>query len=148
LARKEKLDTNDIGLLLAAICFNNKPVKGRTRFQKMVFLLKEEYKIPFNFEFRPYYYGPYSDDFSDVLGLLTALNLTEEKTEYVGVGQTRYNYQLTDKGRKYVSKFRIRAEEDEQRILEQLKNSIMEINKLKTPELIKKAKSLMATMVH
>jgi uncharacterized protein YwgA len=141
---KEELKNNDVALLLATLSYNDKPIRGRTRFQKMIFLLKEKYKVPFSFKFKPYYYGPYSDDFADILSLLKALNLTEEKAEYVGVGATRYNYQLTDKGQKYVCRFIESAEGHEQEILRNLENDIREINQLQTPELISKAKALMA----
>jgi uncharacterized protein YwgA len=135
---------NDITLLLATIAFNNKPIRGRTRFQKMIFLLKEKYKVPFSFKFKPYYYGPYSDDFAEILSLLKALNLTEEKAEYIGAGATRYNYQLTDKGQKYVCKFKENAGVEDREVLVELERDVLEINQLQTPELISKAKALMA----
>jgi uncharacterized protein YwgA len=143
--RKEKSFINDSLLILASLFYNNEPVKGRTRFQKMIFLLKEKYDVPFTFKFKPYYYGPYSEEISDVLALLTALKFMEEKTEYLGMGVTRYNYQLTDKGKNHVCIFRENAAESDLIVIGKLQEDIAKINEMQTIELISKAKALMAS---
>ena len=145
--RKEKLLINNTSLILASLFYNNEPIRGRTRLQKMVYLLKEKYKIPFTLKFKPYYYGPYSEELSDNIALLIALKFTEETTEYLGMGLNRHNYQLTDKGKKYICRFTEIAGEDTEKIIEKLQRDIAEINELPTSELISKAKALMAKSV-
>jgi uncharacterized protein YwgA len=143
--RKPKFSLDDSSLLLATMFFNNQPVRGRTRFQKMIYLLKEKYEIPFDANFKPYYYGPYSEEIADILTLLNALKFTEEKTEYLGMGITRYKYQLTDKGKKYINKLKENALLEDKKIIGKLEKYVAKINEMPTYELVSKAKSLMAT---
>jgi uncharacterized protein YwgA len=138
---ERKLD--NILLILASLNFCKKPIKGRTRLQKMIFLLKEENGIPFDFEFRPYFYGPYSEQLSDFVHLLNALNLVEEETEYLGTGIVRYNYILTEKGKEYYMMFKEKAEKESEDVIEKLEKGVKAVCKLPTPELISKSKSIM-----
>ena len=65
-------------LLLLVVLRELGQVVGRTRLQKIVYLLREMYQIPFRFRFKPYFYGPYSEDLSDAIENLTALGVIEE----------------------------------------------------------------------
>ena len=142
--REEKGRTGDKILpLLASLFYYNSPIRGRTRFQKIVFLLKEKYGISFDFEFKPYYYGPYSEELSDTLSLLTALKLVEEDTEHLGVGITRYDYRLTEKGKKYFEIAQKEAREDTTLIIKKIRRDIIRVSGLQTPELVSRAKALM-----
>lgn len=143
LQQKEKgAGFDNTWLVLASLFFSGSPVKGRTRFQKTIFLLKEVYGIPFDFDFKPYYYGPYSEQLSNAVSLLTALKLVEEHAEYLGMGITRYHYQITEKGKRYSEILQKSVKGDTLKTLRKLRNGVAEIGKLKTPELISKAKSL------
>lgn len=74
---------------------------GRTRFQKIVYLLKNQ-EINFQYEFRPYLYGPYSVNLKKDIRMLTKLGLLEEESqeiEFDGVVYDRYVYSLTEEGR-------------------------------------------------
>jgi uncharacterized protein YwgA len=53
------------------------PIRGRTRFQKLVFLLQEKYHIDFGYNFIPYYYGPYSRKLQMEIDWLAAHRLIE-----------------------------------------------------------------------
>jgi len=140
---KEKKTSDNILLLLASLFFHKKPIKGRTRLQKTIFLLKRKYKISFDFNFRPYYYGPYSEELSDLVFLLRALNFVEETTDHLGMGIVRYNYQLTEKGKKYFKMLENNAERETQKAIANLEKKTSEVSKLSTLDLISKSKSLM-----
>jgi len=140
LAKKSFLD--DIFLILATLFYRRVSLKGRTRFQKTVFLLKEKFDVSFTFKFRPYYYGPYSEDLADMISILKAVAVIEEKPQRLGVGIIRYNYQLAEKGKTWFNKFRQLAEEETLEKLGKLKGNIREINRMTTRDLISTAKAL------
>lgn len=77
-------------------------VEGRTRFQKLVFLLQKECNgIGSEYDFKPHNYGPYSEDLSQdlkIMGREGYIDIVEEKTFN---GSKKYIYNLTDKGRDY-----------------------------------------------
>lgn len=75
-----------------------RPVEGRTRMQKFVFLAQEEGQIPAAYRFVPFDHGPYSRELQNDLDELIAAGLVEEKAEGVGEGRTRYSYSLTSWG--------------------------------------------------
>lgn len=135
--------SNDALLLLASLFYYGKPIRGRTRLQKIIYLLKTRYKIPFSFNFRPYYYGPYSDELSNLISFLNALNFTEERAEFLDLGIIRFNYTLTEKGKKYVENTEKNLDDETLRIIKKLKESIKELSTVDTPKLIAEAKILM-----
>ena len=49
--RRPDFSLNGVSFLLLSLFFNNQPIKGRTRFQKMIYLLKEKYNISEKFIF-------------------------------------------------------------------------------------------------
>lgn len=142
--RQEKGSTRDKILpLLASLFYNSDPVRGRIRFQKTIFLLKEKYGIAFDFDFKPYYYGPYSEELSDTISLLTALNLVEEDVEHLGMGMTRYDYRLTAKGKRYFVMAKKKVGENTKRTIRKIQKDIAQVNVLSTQELVAKAKAVM-----
>jgi len=144
LAKNEKSRaSNDALLLLALLLHYKKPIQGRTRLQKIVFLLKTLYGIPFSFSFRPYYYGPYSDELSNLMSFLSAINFTEERAEFLEPGIIRFNYTLTERGRRCIEKVENNLDEETFEIIKKLKKSIEELSAQDTATLIAKAKSLM-----
>jgi uncharacterized protein YwgA len=80
---------------------------GRTRLQKMVFLLGEEQGIKL-FKYTPYYYGPYSFDLRDLLDELKFYGWAVEDSDACG-----YYYDITDEG---VSALKSLEEQLEKRI--------------------------------
>lgn len=79
------------------------PVRGRTRFQKMMFLLREEMgKMgkggSVELGFVPHHYGPYSRHLQDDIEALIGEGLIEEKGEPGQSGQYMYRYRTTRKG--------------------------------------------------
>ena len=137
-----KKGETDISLLLLSLYFYKKRVRGRTRFQKIVCVLKEKFGVPFSYRFRSYYYGPYSSDLSDSLSLLEGTNLVNETTEVLGRGAVRYNYELTQKGREIART--IISKIENKGFLEKFERHITEIQKIPTQELISLSKKLCA----
>lgn len=134
---------NDALFFLASLFYYKKPIRGRTRLQKIMFLLKERHGIPFDFYFRPYYYGPYSDELSDLISLSTALNLAEEKAEFLKPGIIRYNYELTEKGKRCLEKFKENLDDETLKVVSKLKDDVAELSGLSTTELVSMSKALM-----
>jgi uncharacterized protein YwgA len=126
----------DIFLILLLLHLNKK-VQGRTRFQKTVCLLKHKYQIPFSFNFRSYYYGPYSEDLADTLSLLQGTNLIKEVSEPLSEGIIRYTYRLTERGESIIKST---ISTVDKKILTKMEKDIEEIQKISTPELIALAK--------
>lgn len=100
--REEKLKVSDLALVLALLRSSGGVIEGRTRLQKMVYLLKNSFNVPFGFEFRMYFYGPYSDSLADVLQLFKSVELIEENRVAIARGIVQYNYSLTDTGQEFL----------------------------------------------
>lgn len=130
----------DILLLLLLLHYSKKPIKGRTRLQKIVCVLKEKFHVPFDFKFRPYYYGPYSNDLSDSLSLLEGTNLVNETSEVLGRLAVRYNYELTEKGREMAEA--IISKINNKKFLEDFEEHLTEIQQIPTQELISLSKKI------
>jgi uncharacterized protein YwgA len=88
--------------LLLCNCFGR--MEGKTRFQKLVYLVQKEANrcnVPASsFKYELYYYGPFSSELSAVLENLKETDLIEEETEITPSGYIRYVYSLTEKGKK------------------------------------------------
>ena len=86
-----------LALLYAA---DDHRIEGRTRFQKLVFLLQEEAldEDIDTYEFIEYDYGPFAKEVLDDLERFESEGLVKiEKTTTLG-GSKRYNHELTDEG--------------------------------------------------
>ena len=78
------------------------PVRGRTRFQKMMFLLwrrrREGRSSLSGLGFVPHHYGPYSRQLQDdIEGLIGEGLIGEERVESPA-GQYMYRYRVTERG--------------------------------------------------
>ncbi len=75
---------------------------GKTRFQKLVFLIQKEAacnQVPASsFDYEIYHYGPFSSELAETLEKLKKDQLLEENTEITPNGYTRYVYNITKKG--------------------------------------------------
>jgi len=110
-------------------------VWGRTRLQKMIFLLKEKDGVNFGYDFIPYHYGPYSQELQVELNLLEAAGLVQVKPE----DKNLYVYSLTEEGKNVARKIEQKMDRTE---LEKLVNGLRYYKKKKTRFLIKMAKEL------
>jgi uncharacterized protein YwgA len=86
------------------LCESFGRMEGKTRFQKLVYLVQKEANrcnVPASsFKYEIYYYGPFSPELSTALENLKETDLIEEETEITPSGYTRYVYSLTEKGKK------------------------------------------------
>ena len=104
---------SDSALVLLTLNEAGAKINGRKRFQKIVCLLKYKYDIPFSFDFRAYYYGPYSDQLAELLDSLTTSKLVNEEGEIAENGYLQYQYTLTQYGSKLAQKL-LRTQEGKQ----------------------------------
>lgn len=79
------------------------PVRGRTRFQKMMFLLGGEMERmdrggQTELGFVPHHYGPYSRQLQDDIEGLIGEGMIEERGEESQSGQYMYRYAITARG--------------------------------------------------
>src|SRR5437660_8101092 len=81
-------------------------VQGRTRFQKLVFLVQkkaEAKKIPSSkYRFELYHYGPFSADLSTQLERLVSMGYLTMIPETTPGGYTGYQYRLTSSGEAFM----------------------------------------------
>lgn len=128
-------------LLLLLENLKNKSIKGRTRFQKMVFLIQEE-GIDFGYNFKPYLYGPYSEELGNDVSMLTQLGFLTVNSEEIksdGVVHDRYAYSLTEEGKEAANKIQEKYEGPS------LRNFTANFESLSTGSLIMSAKYIMNT---
>ena len=90
--------------LLLTFANDGEPIEGRTRFQKMIFLLLERAKFFTNrYEFVPHDYGPYSRELqSDIDYLIREGHVTEERKTREE-GKIKYVYSITKDGTSFVN---------------------------------------------
>jgi uncharacterized protein YwgA len=85
-------------------------VQGRTRFQKLVFLVQkkaEAKKISSSkYRFELYHYGPFSADLSTQLDRLVSMGYLMMIPETTPGGYTRYQYRLTSSGEAFMEEMK------------------------------------------
>ncbi len=121
-------------------------ISGRTRLQKTVYLLRERFGVPFKLKFKPYYYGPYSDELSDMVENLVALGLVEEHRRYLADGVVEYSYKLTDAGSGFLGS-QVSVEAIRKPPLANLVKGLRELRELPTNVLVATAKSILTGIV-
>jgi len=87
---------------------DGEPIEGRTRLQKMVFLMQKQFEEAgvdptqsANYEFVPYDYGPFSKELYADLDDLTEHEMVESREEPIRDG-TKYNYEIQEAGREFI----------------------------------------------
>jgi uncharacterized protein YwgA len=131
---------SDIDLLVSFFGFYGASVNGRTRVQKDICILKYDAEIPFNFEFEPHYYGPYSSELTDTVDTLIAAGLLEERIELLHPGILRYDYALTAEGKRLFSVIENRVSRKRPEILKRLKERITVLRERSISEVTSLAK--------
>jgi uncharacterized protein YwgA len=91
--------------LALARAHSKQPIEGRTRLQKMVFLVQKELEnegisLDSNesYEFWAYDYGPFSKELADEIDVLLGEERLEETEEPFDDGKVKYQYQLLEAG--------------------------------------------------
>jgi uncharacterized protein YwgA len=126
----------DLALLVMALGEARGPINGRKRLQKTVCLLKYQDKIPFSFEFKPYFYGPYSEQLAEAIEVLESSNIVNEEPRLLSNDIIQYNYELTEFGKKLHKKLANQNEE----LASDLADVLEPITKLPTGELVRLSK--------
>jgi uncharacterized protein YwgA len=140
---------SDITLLIAFFGFHNSKVRGRTRVQKDICILKHNDKIPFNFKFEPNYYGPYSYELTDTVDTLVAAGLLEQNITHLSSGARRYDYTLTEEGKELFRKIKMAPDLKKSGMTTKLTNRIKKLGKMSIPEvtdLAKKCSGIQSTI--
>lgn len=95
-----------LALMYAEDC---ETIEGRTRLQKLVFLLEQELeehsRSPIqgsDYGFIPYDYGPFSKELYDDLDWLSEEGLVDASEKEMEDGQVKYDYEITDQGVEFV----------------------------------------------
>lgn len=120
---------------------DGEPIEGRTRMQKLVFLLQqrleERDKDPFlsgDYEFIAYDYGPFSKDLYDDLDSLSERGQIEDSEEELRDGKEKYDYEIQPDGEDFV-KHHLHMQDAEE-ILELAEEMKEEYNDVLLSELI------------
>jgi len=111
-------------------------VEGRTRLQKMIYLLKERGMLDFTYNFIPYFFGPYSSDLQNDVNLLASLGLINVKKH-----DFFYTHVLSDNGKKMASKIEKGFGAD----LTRVRNEVNMIASQSTSSLIEESKKHMSS---
>lgn len=82
---------------------NQQSIRGRTRLQKMLFLLQQKYKkCNFQYDFYPHDYGPYSSTLQSDIDDLVIDDYLDEIEFPLSSGRVGYNYSITKRGKSLV----------------------------------------------
>ena len=130
----------NVSLIITFFGLHDSEVKGRTRIQKEICILKHEDEIPISFDFKPYFYGPYSVRLSNAINVLVATGIVEQTITRVGFRVYRYDYNLTPVGRKLFLSIKKKIEERNPEILSKLDSKIKKLEEMSIPSIISQAK--------
>jgi uncharacterized protein YwgA len=81
-------------------------IEGATRFQKLAFLSQEETGVDALHEFQADKYGPFSPSLAAAIDSLESKGLIEKTVETTRSGNEKYNYSITDAGRRVIQSLR------------------------------------------
>jgi uncharacterized protein YwgA len=131
------VEAKDVDLLLALFHLCGNQVDGRKRLQKMVCVLKHKDNIPFSFTFKPYFYGPYSEELASLIEIMKGAGLLEEETSAIAPGIVQYRYHLLKKGERAFQSSGLQVRRN---LLSSLRNEVQRLSNLPTSELVSLAK--------
>ncbi len=131
-------DINDVALLIVVFGLHKDcTIEGRTRIQKEICLLKYRSNIPFTFEYKSYFYGPYSEELTETINTLLGVKLLKETVTSVGYNSYRYDYSLTEQGKALFDKISRKLYAS----IKQLRKEVEALENLGTPSLVSQAKA-------
>lgn len=91
--------------LILTYANNGEPVEGRTRFQKMLFLLRERANFfEEGYDFIPHNYGPYSTELQNDIDDLIREGFIMSNFKTVEEGKIKYEYVITGGGASILEK--------------------------------------------
>lgn len=93
------------------------PIEGRTRLQKMVFLMQQRFEEkgedPLQtdgFKFIPYDYGPFSKDLYAELDRMSEKEEIKDSIEEIGDDSVKYDYYIQDYGEEFTENQLVKEE--------------------------------------
>jgi len=134
-------EPHNLVFLLAALRGHDGCIKGRVRFEKLVFLLIRDHNIPFEYRFVPYTYGPYSDKFVDHIALLISMGFVIEELQPEENYISELVYRITERGEGLI-KNAIKKESINGKI-DKIMDAIKAMSKEETQELVDRTIDIM-----
>lgn len=101
-------------------------VVGKTFIQKTMYILKDGFNLDLDYQFRLYFYGPYSDKISADIDTLESGGLL--KVEYDNA--SGYQISITSQGKNFIKKYEKQIENKEE-INEKI-NNVLKLSESKT----------------
>lgn len=132
--------SSDLALLVLTVgSHSERKIKGRTRIQKTVCVLKFNKHVSFNFDFKSYFYGPYSEDLTEAVNGLIGMKILKETIVPVGYGY-RYEYELTDQGINLLGKVRSKLLSSNRSVVETIEQEVPRLERMGSSDLVRLAK--------
>lgn len=103
-------------------------IDSRKRLQKSIFLL-QTLGLKFGAEYRLHYYGPYSDDVADAVGILDLDDVVREEASEGTFGR-QFSYSITTEGAKRLRELEKTDKADACEEMKRLDDKIHELRKL------------------
>ena len=135
---------NDLIFLLETIHFSG-GINGRKRLQKTICVLKHRDNISLEFNYVPYFYGPYSEELADSIKSLVGAGYLDEQADEIGIGVYQYNYTLTDEGRRVIQPILNGNLPIYDTTPEEIQNRVNQIDAMELDELVRYSKTLELT---
>lgn len=108
-------------------------IDGRTRLQKLFFLLDK--KLNLDLKYEKSFYGPFSKRLSDLIELVVRDGVIKEDIGSSVYGK-KYSYEITSKGKKFLDESKSTISKEEQEIKKEIEN-LDSFSKLNLDELIR-----------
>jgi uncharacterized protein YwgA len=129
-------------LVLSLVYRSKSKIAGKTKFQKIMYILKSEHqdRMPElkNLRFRLHYYGPFSRSFDDMLTRLTLHgDLFAEKKEVVDF--LRNDYTLSARAKLEARKFYAREDPLRRELIDRMAEEMKRLNQEPLQDVISKA---------
>ena len=113
-------------------------VSGRTKLQKLIFLISTEFELSKKFNYFLHAFGPYSSTMQKEIDTLTTFHLMEERVSRKG-DYLSYNYCLTRKGIHAAKRILNEMGDPTTEILDRMTERAVQLNRLTVPELVDNA---------
>lgn len=127
--------------LISTIIAEARPLGGRTKLQKIGYLVNESGWHVFN-DYRYHYYGPYSETLSNQMALLVKNDWIREEEIETGKGTQFYVYNVQKKGQGRLASLISRAESQDPHVVQKTRGLVRHLAGFKSDDL-----EIMATLV-
>jgi uncharacterized protein YwgA len=117
---------------------DEQPIEGRTRLQKMVFLMQQEFAerdepLPGEYQYIPYDYGPFAKKLYDDIDDLSDRHVIDEDPETIEDGKVKYYYRLGRRGDDFLHEW---PDSDVKRVRKVAERIKRDFNDMPLPQLL------------